>query len=181
MVQDQKTKVRLEGMKVLESTGKFKVKSIIFDNGEFAIARGHWDGGLRLSTACRWHEKDGIGYPQTFGKPQWMLLPDPGVQIDAEQGTDSPLVKLAFGKIGEPFYSLEFIDLASGEGVHTLTSRAPFGPVAVGDFVSLPGAKFPDELTSKNGRLVTGIQHIINEVNGMAWHSTRITVEPPNI
>ena len=59
---------------MIESTSKFKVIDIIYNKNGFAIAKGFWDGGEKLSLACRWHD-DGIGYPQTFGKPQWMVLP----------------------------------------------------------------------------------------------------------
>lgn len=59
---------------MLESTSKFKVHDIIFNNGDFALARGYWEDESKLSLACRWHD-DGIGYPQTFGKPQWMMFP----------------------------------------------------------------------------------------------------------
>jgi hypothetical protein len=67
---------------MIESTNKFKVHDIVYNRDRFAIARGYWDGRPALSLACRWHDEDGIGYPQTFGKPQWMLLPeDVGVEI----------------------------------------------------------------------------------------------------
>ena len=165
---------------MIGSTGKFKVSSIIFNDGDFAIAQGFWDGKSQLSTACRWHEKDGIGYPQTFGKPQWRLLPTPDVEIAAMDSGQAPLVKLGFGKKAKPFYSLELIDSYSGEGVHTITSESPFGHIAVGEYVSVPGASFPDELSASGGRQVTRIQHVINEVDGMAWHSTMLTVQPPS-
>ncbi len=68
---------------LLQSTSKFKVERIIYrdDEREFAIATGYWDGDDKiLRIACRWFNDD-IGYPQTFGKPQWMLLPD-GIKVD---------------------------------------------------------------------------------------------------
>jgi len=66
---------------MIESTSKFKVHDIVYDKDGFAVARGYWEDGKDLRLACRWHD-DGIGYPQTFGKPQWMMLPeDIGVQI----------------------------------------------------------------------------------------------------
>ena len=62
---------------MLESTTKFKVHDIVYKKEGFAIARGIWDGHQeRLRLACRWYEDGEIGYPQTFGKPQWMMLPD---------------------------------------------------------------------------------------------------------
>ena len=73
----------------LESTSKFEVKAIIYQQGGFAIATGLWKGGdpedaTKLAIACRWYA-DGIGYPQTFGKPQWMLL---GGNIEVSSITD---------------------------------------------------------------------------------------------
>ena len=58
----------------LGSTSKFQVKDIVYRTKVFAVATGHWDGQTSLSLACRWYG-EGIGYPQTYGKPQWMLLP----------------------------------------------------------------------------------------------------------
>lgn len=165
---------------MIGSTGRFKVQAIIFNNGEFAIAQGYWDGQERLSTACRWHEPDGIGYPQTFGKPQWMLLPDPSVEIEASGKSQAPLVKLGFGRKSNPFYSVELIDEDTGCAVHSMRSESPFNPIAVGDYLSIPQAKFPDDLHAKQGRLVTRIQHIINEVDGAVWHSTVVTLKAPD-
>ena len=82
---------------MLESTGKFKVHDIVYNNGEFALARGYWEGGPKLSLACRWHEKEGIGYPQTFGKAQWMLLPPKSVEIVSTiEPSDSKKIVLTF-------------------------------------------------------------------------------------
>ena len=64
---------------MLESTSKFRVHQIIYrdDRRGFALASGYWDGDeAKLQIACRWFEEGGIGYPQTFGKPQWLLFPD---------------------------------------------------------------------------------------------------------
>ena len=73
---------------MLESTSKFKVHDIIFNNGEFALARGYWEDETKLSLACRWHD-DGIGYPETFGKPQWMMFPRE-VSVDIANALDLP-------------------------------------------------------------------------------------------
>ncbi|PHN79902.1 hypothetical protein [Pseudomonas syringae] len=82
---------------MLESTSKFKLKDIIFNDGSFAIASGKWDGIDGVSVACRWHD-EGIGYPQTFGKPQWMLMPS-GTKVDILDAfnSGSKKVKLSFG------------------------------------------------------------------------------------
>lgn len=66
---------------MIESTSKFKVVDIIYNKDSFAIAKGYWDGNTDLSLACRWHD-DGIGYPQTFGKPQWMAFPSENISVD---------------------------------------------------------------------------------------------------
>lgn len=81
---------------MLESTGKFKVERIVHNKGGFAIALGRWNGGENLTAACRWHEADGgIGYPQTFGKPQWMILPS-NVQVDMFDATGDGGVAITF-------------------------------------------------------------------------------------
>ncbi len=66
---------------MIQSTSKFTVKDIVFNKDGFAVARGHWEKSPNLSLACRWHD-DGVGYPQTFGKPQWMLFP-PVAKLEA--------------------------------------------------------------------------------------------------
>lgn len=79
---------------MLESTSKFKVHDIVYNRGGFALARGHWEGGNQLSLACRWHEDGGIGYPQTFGKPQWMLLPQSDLAVEIVNGLDPAATKV---------------------------------------------------------------------------------------
>lgn len=65
-----------ESDKGLGDTSMFRVSTILTDDGEFAIASGYWNKETELSIACRWHAQGkSCGYPQTFGKPQWMLLP----------------------------------------------------------------------------------------------------------
>ncbi|HZF01217.1 MAG TPA: hypothetical protein VE344_04905 [Methylomirabilota bacterium] len=73
----------------ISDTSKFKIKEILYDNYGFAIARGHWDGDPELRLACRWHNDDEIGYPQTFGKPQWLLFPDE-IKVMADILMDDP-------------------------------------------------------------------------------------------
>lgn len=65
---------------MIESTSKFRVFDIVYNKDGFAIARGYWEDKTTLNLACRWHEEGGIGYPQTFGKPQWMQLP-PSIDV----------------------------------------------------------------------------------------------------
>lgn len=56
-------------------TSKFTNVKLVYDDGSFAIAKGKWNG-KEEAYGCRWYEEDGLGYPQTYGKPQWMLLPE---------------------------------------------------------------------------------------------------------
>ena len=67
---------------MIGDTNKFKVRDIVYDKDGFAIARGYWNGEARLRLACRWYEEGGLGYPQTFGKPQWMMLPADGMGVE---------------------------------------------------------------------------------------------------
>ena len=79
---------------MIESTSMFTVVDIIYNKGGFAIAKGHWDGiTSQFRVACRWHEPGGIGYPQTFGKSQWMLLPDE-VTVDILNSLDPSNAKV---------------------------------------------------------------------------------------
>lgn len=55
----------------------FEVTSIIYNNHDFSIAYGIWDGGDH-QLGMRWnHSPDEIGYPKAFGHPMWfMITPD---------------------------------------------------------------------------------------------------------
>lgn len=68
---------------MIGSTSKFRVHDVVYNKNSFAIARGHWEGNPELNLACRWHD-EGIGYPQTFGKAQWMQLP-PDIEVEIIQ------------------------------------------------------------------------------------------------
>ena len=60
-------------------TNKFDPKITIYDDGEFIIAQGTWkeeDKDYPSSYAMRWYSGDGLGYPNGFGRPQWMACPD---------------------------------------------------------------------------------------------------------
>lgn len=82
---------------MLESTSKFQVKEIIYNKDGFAIATGYWDGNKSaLGLGCRWHEDGGLGYPQTYGKPQWMKLPDCTVSIANILDLQSTSITLTF-------------------------------------------------------------------------------------
>jgi len=53
----------------------YKVKKILFDNGEFAIAIGRWFD-TENTLAMRWNGDDNNdkGYPKTFGNPMWFII-----------------------------------------------------------------------------------------------------------
>jgi hypothetical protein len=56
-------------------TAKFTKVTILYDDGSFAIAKGIWDNE-KEAMGARWYEEGGLGYPQTYGKPQWFIFPD---------------------------------------------------------------------------------------------------------
>lgn len=62
------------------NTSRFKVTTVLYDNDGFIVAEGEWTepatGEKTTEIGCRWAgEGDDIGYPQTYGKPQWMIIP----------------------------------------------------------------------------------------------------------
>ncbi len=79
---------------MIGDTSKFKIHDIVYNKGGFAVARGYWGGNPELRLACRWHEEGGMGYPQTFGKPQWMVLPDDDIALDVGNALASPPTKI---------------------------------------------------------------------------------------
>ena len=80
---------------MIESTSKFKVQDIVYNKDGFALARGKWENGDKLRLACRWHEDGGIGYPQTFGKPQWLVFPeDKHLSVEIISTLDPSLAKV---------------------------------------------------------------------------------------
>jgi hypothetical protein len=53
----------------------FKVLSVLYDDGSFSVARGVWEDGVER-LGMRWNgEGEDSGYPKTFGKPVWFVLP----------------------------------------------------------------------------------------------------------
>ena len=60
---------------MIKSTSKFRVEDVVYNKDGFAVARGYWEKNSEMSLACRWHDENGVGYPQTFGKPQWFMFP----------------------------------------------------------------------------------------------------------
>ena len=54
---------------------KFPVEEVIFNDGEFSIAYGEWNGE-RECIGMRWDgEGDDPGYPKLFSNPVWFVLP----------------------------------------------------------------------------------------------------------
>ncbi len=52
----------------------FKVEYVLFDNEEFSIAYGKWEGKNNC-IAMRWNgEGDDPGYPKLFSNPVWFLI-----------------------------------------------------------------------------------------------------------
>ena len=55
---------------------KFQVEEILYHIDGFSIAYGLWENGSKY-LAVRWDGEEGTtGFPQTFGKPQWLILPN---------------------------------------------------------------------------------------------------------
>jgi hypothetical protein len=58
------------------NTAKFQVEKILYSTDGFSIAYGCWEDKNRY-LAVRWDgEENKIGFPQTYGKPQWLIIPD---------------------------------------------------------------------------------------------------------
>ena len=57
--------------------GKFPVdeSNLVYTNMEsnYSVAVSSYDGGKQM-LGIRWNEKK-IGFPQTFGRPVWMMIP----------------------------------------------------------------------------------------------------------
>ena len=54
---------------------KFQVEKILYNIDGFSIAYGLWEGENKY-LAVRWDGEQGkTGMPQTFGKPQWLIIP----------------------------------------------------------------------------------------------------------
>ncbi|MBV5327518.1 MAG: hypothetical protein JZU65_07750 [Chlorobium sp.] len=58
--------------------GSFKVKTIIYNDGDFSVALGFWDGVKIPRLAMRWNGDDygDQGYPKSHNHPMWFLIPD---------------------------------------------------------------------------------------------------------
>ena len=51
----------------------------LYDDGDFAVITGHYDGGISPAYGVRWNgdpgNPDDKGYPTTFAHPGWFVLP----------------------------------------------------------------------------------------------------------
>ncbi len=56
----------------------FKLREVLYDNGEFSIAYGIYEKGPSPVIAMRWNGKGaGVGYPKSAsGEPRWMVVHD---------------------------------------------------------------------------------------------------------
>jgi hypothetical protein len=80
----------------------FKVKNLLFDNDEFSIVLGVWEG-IENTLAMRWNGNNGEdkGYPKTFGNPMWFIIHDDLKQpiVQALMQNDKKLVDKLFQEI----------------------------------------------------------------------------------
>ena len=53
----------------------FKVEKVVYDNNDFSIAYGIWEGG-KTHLAMRWNgeSENDPGYPKLFKNPVWFLV-----------------------------------------------------------------------------------------------------------
>ncbi len=99
------------------NTSKFKPVKIIYNYNGFVIAQGVWEN-KEMVMACRWHTKKGIGYPNGFGHPQWMLMPGvfAGIQSDTsmiKDGCYTETLKMEFISRKHMPYVLSFEEAMS--------------------------------------------------------------------
>lgn len=55
----------------------FELVKVLFDNGDFSIASGTWNG-KEGTIVMRWNgdDENDMGYPKTFGHPMWFVVHD---------------------------------------------------------------------------------------------------------
>ena len=60
------------------NTSNFELREVLYNNGEFSIAYGKYDGGKEPVIAMRWNGKGaGVGYQKSAsGEPRWMVVHD---------------------------------------------------------------------------------------------------------
>lgn len=63
---------------VISPKNKWVLKSVLYDagSGRIAIASGYWKG--RSAIGIRWNgsHNEGLGKPNSFGRPTWFILPE---------------------------------------------------------------------------------------------------------
>ena len=57
---------------------KWAEMDVLFDNGEYSVISGKYDGGTRYGLGERWNggEDDPLGFPNVAGYPIWHVVPD---------------------------------------------------------------------------------------------------------
>ena len=59
------------------NTSNFELREVLYNNGEFSIAYGIYEGGKEPVIAMRWNGKGaGVGYPRKDKEPRWMVVHD---------------------------------------------------------------------------------------------------------
>ena len=56
----------------------FKVRDIVYNDEDFAIAYGRWEDSGEMVLSMRWNgnpdDESDAGYPKTFGHPMWFIV-----------------------------------------------------------------------------------------------------------
>lgn len=60
---------------MLRDTGRFKVLERLTDNAEYSLVWGIWDEDSP-ALGLHWYNGTSTGFPQSWGKPQWAVIPD---------------------------------------------------------------------------------------------------------
>ena len=110
---------------VISPKTRWRLGHILHDGGEggWSVAEGQWekdvDGQWGDAIAIRWNGgagKGGVGHPQAYGKPTWLIIPD---EI-------APLVR-AFCKLADTGMNAEQLRAAVDQAVHALQQNASGG------------------------------------------------------
>jgi hypothetical protein len=58
---------------------KFRVHTIVYNDGDFSVAYGKWENS-EVRLAMRWNgDENGLGYPNQGGNPLWFQLPSESI------------------------------------------------------------------------------------------------------
>lgn len=56
---------------------KWSAITVLFDNGEYSVISGLYDGGASRALGERWNgADDSVGFPSMGGNPLWHVVPD---------------------------------------------------------------------------------------------------------